>query len=85
MSDYPQQTRRTPEVNNNNENHAAFVQNVAERVVQNVGQVIIGKRNEIRLVVLGLITPWTCSHRGYSRCRQNNACQSVIQGNWREL
>ncbi|MEL7236614.1 MAG: AAA family ATPase, partial [Chloroflexota bacterium] len=33
-----------------------MVQNVAERIVQSVGQVIIGKRNEIRLTVLGLLT-----------------------------
>lgn len=33
----------------------ALVQNVAERVVQSVSQVIFGKRNEIRLTVLGLL------------------------------
>ena len=32
-----------------------LVQDIAERVSQNVGQVIIGKRNEIRLAVLGLL------------------------------
>ncbi|MBC7869266.1 MAG: AAA family ATPase, partial [Chitinophagaceae bacterium] len=46
----PEQTRRT------NENHAVgIVQSVAERVAQSVGQVILGKRNEVRLTVLGLI------------------------------
>ena len=33
----------------------SIVQSVAERVVQSVSQVIIGKRNEIRLTTLGLI------------------------------
>ncbi|RMG85911.1 MAG: MoxR family ATPase [Chloroflexi bacterium] len=33
-----------------------LVQNVAERVAQSVGQVIIGKRNEVRLAVLGLLS-----------------------------
>jgi MoxR-like ATPase len=32
-----------------------MVQEVAERVVKSVGQVIIGKRNEIRLAILGLL------------------------------
>ena len=30
-----------------------IVQSVAERIIDNVSQVIIGKRNEIRLTVLG--------------------------------
>jgi MoxR-like ATPase len=33
-----------------------IVQSVAERVIQSVGQVIIGKRNEIRQTVLGLLS-----------------------------
>ncbi len=33
----------------------SIVQSVAERIIDNVGQVIIGKRNEIRLTVLGLL------------------------------
>jgi MoxR-like ATPase len=33
-----------------------IVQSTAERIAQSVGQVIIGKRNEVRLTVLGLIT-----------------------------
>lgn len=45
-----EETRRTSDNYNIN-----IVQNVAERVAQNVGQVIIGKRNEIRLTILGLI------------------------------
>lgn len=32
-----------------------IVQSVAERIIDNVSQVIIGKRNEIRLTVLGLL------------------------------
>lgn len=32
-----------------------IVQTVAERIVENVSQVIIGKRNEIRLTVIGLL------------------------------
>ena len=31
------------------------VQDVTERIAQSVGQVIIGKRNEVRLVILGLL------------------------------
>ncbi len=45
-----EETRRTSDNHNIN-----IVQSVAERVAQNVGQVIIGKRNEIRLTILGLI------------------------------
>jgi len=37
-------------------NVVALVQTVAERIVQSVGQVIFGKRNEIRLTVLGLLS-----------------------------
>lgn len=55
MSDYPQETRRSVE-RTSNHNQISFVQSVAERIVQSVGQVIIGKRNELRLTVLGLIT-----------------------------
>lgn len=35
---------------------SGIVQHVAERIVQSVGQVILGKRNEVRLAVLGLIS-----------------------------
>lgn len=44
----PEQTRHS----NNSPN---VVQTVAERIAQSVGQVIFGKRNEVRLTVLGLI------------------------------
>lgn len=37
-------------------NVVGLVQTVAERIVQSVGQVIFGKRNEIRLTVLGLLS-----------------------------
>jgi len=50
VTDYPQQTRRSPE-----QTPVRVVQEVAEKVTRSVGQVIIGKRNEIRLVVLGLL------------------------------
>lgn len=39
----------------NSQNVVGLVQNVAEKIVQSVGQVIFGKRNEIRLTVLGLL------------------------------
>src|SRR5574341_202729 len=52
MAEYPQDTtRRTVDTRN----HINLVQDVAERIAQSVGQVIIGKRNEIRLTVLGLL------------------------------
>lgn len=50
MSEQYQQTQRTNERPPSN-----VVQDVAERVAQSVGQVIIGKRNEVRLAVLGLL------------------------------
>jgi MoxR-like ATPase len=36
--------------------HIQLVQAVAERIAQGVGQVIMGKRNEVRLTVLGLLS-----------------------------
>lgn len=49
----PQQNPHTRQsANNRNLN---VVQSVAERITQSVSQVIIGKRNEIRLTTLGLI------------------------------
>jgi len=36
--------------------HISLAQNVAERISQSVSQVIIGKRNEVRLAVLGLLS-----------------------------
>jgi MoxR-like ATPase len=53
MSEFPQQTRRPAA---DNQSPVALVQSTAERIVQNVSQVIIGKRNEIRLTVLGLLS-----------------------------
>jgi len=54
MPDYPQDTRR---VNDNKQpRQTNIVQDVADRIVQSVGQVIIGKRNEVRLTVLGLLS-----------------------------
>ena len=38
------------------QSHISIVQQVSERIAQSVGQVIIGKRNEIRLTTLGLIS-----------------------------
>ncbi len=50
MANRPPQTRR------NNENPSMrIVAEVTERLAQNVGQVIIGKRNEVRLAILGLL------------------------------
>ncbi|MEP7291943.1 MAG: MoxR family ATPase [Chloroflexota bacterium] len=46
-------------MNNNNNGrprHVEIVQQVAERISHSVGQVILGKRNEIRLTVLGLLS-----------------------------
>ncbi|MEQ8673393.1 MAG: MoxR family ATPase [Aggregatilineales bacterium] len=40
----------------NEQLNISIIQSVAERISQSVGQVIIGKRNEIRLTVLGLIS-----------------------------
>ncbi len=50
MANHPQPTRRS---GNNAGNNAAA--RVAENIAQNVSQVIIGKRNEIRLAILGLL------------------------------
>jgi MoxR-like ATPase len=50
MQEHTQQTHRP-----NNNPTIQLVQNVAERIAQSVGQVIIGKRNEVRLTTLGLI------------------------------
>jgi MoxR-like ATPase len=57
MSDYPQDTRQTPRANSNSpQPQAGLAQSVAERIAQSVSQVIIGKRNEVRLTVLGLLS-----------------------------
>lgn len=57
MSDYhPQDTRQsTPPAAANTASALAAAQNIAERISQSVNQVIIGKRNEVRLTVLGLL------------------------------
>jgi MoxR-like ATPase len=54
MTDFPQNTRQTPRAVNMAP-QINMAQNVAERIAQSVGQVIIGKRNEVRLAVLGLL------------------------------
>ena len=59
MSQYPQETRQNqrPVRDNHAANsNVALVQNVAERIVQSVSQIIMGKRNEVRLTVLGLLS-----------------------------
>ena len=53
MTNYPQDTRQNRRPVDTQQ--AGLVQQVAERIAQSVGQVIIGKRNEVRLTVLGLI------------------------------
>jgi MoxR-like ATPase len=55
MSNYPSETRQTGN-NNGRSRHIEIVQQVAERISHSVGQVILGKRNEIRLTVLGLLS-----------------------------
>lgn len=50
MTNNPQQTRR-----NNQALSIRGVGEVTERIAQSVGQVIIGKRNEVRLAILGLL------------------------------
>jgi MoxR-like ATPase len=48
--------RRVPSQQQNNNPNVAIVQDVAERIAHSVSQVIVGKRNEIRLTVLGLLS-----------------------------
>lgn len=57
MSEHPQDTRQAlpPTPASNHQNLFAVAQNIAERISQSVNQVIIGKRNEVRLTVLGLL------------------------------
>jgi MoxR-like ATPase len=54
MTNYPQDTRQNRRPIDNQQ-QIGIVQHVAERIAQSVGQVIIGKRNEVRLTVLGLL------------------------------
>lgn len=51
MSEHYEQTQRAGQ----QRQASPLVQEIAERVAQSVGQVIIGKRNEVRLAVLGLL------------------------------
>jgi MoxR-like ATPase len=51
MSNQPQQTTRR----SNESPSIRIVSEVTERIAQSVGQVIIGKRNEVRLAILGLL------------------------------
>lgn len=50
MSNNPESTRRS-----NQASSIHIVADITERIAQSVGQVIIGKRNEVRLSVLGLL------------------------------
>ncbi len=54
MTNYPQETQRS--LDKQPHDPVSLVQDVSQRIVQSVSQVIIGKRNEIRLTVLGLLT-----------------------------
>ena len=52
MAELPQDTHRQ---NTNRAQRIALVQQVAERISHSVSQVIVGKRNEVRLTILGLL------------------------------
>lgn len=56
MPDYPQDTRQSQRPVAHQNAQLMLAQQVAERIAQNVSQVIIGKRNEVRLTVLGLLS-----------------------------
>ncbi|MCB9454913.1 MAG: MoxR family ATPase [Anaerolineaceae bacterium] len=56
MPDYPQDTRQSQRPVAHQNAQLTLAQQVAERIAQNVSQVIIGKRNEVRLTVLGLLS-----------------------------
>ncbi|MAS34229.1 MAG: AAA family ATPase [Anaerolineaceae bacterium] len=56
MANYPQETQTQRSVDRQSSDPVGLVQDVAQNIVQSVGQVIIGKRNEIRLTVLGLLS-----------------------------
>ncbi|MCB9451745.1 MAG: MoxR family ATPase [Anaerolineaceae bacterium] len=56
MPDYPQDTRQSQRPVAHQNPQLALAQQVAERIAQSVSQVIIGKRNEVRLTVLGLLS-----------------------------
>jgi MoxR-like ATPase len=56
MPDYPQDTRQSQRPVAHQNPQLILAQQVAERIAQSVSQVIIGKRNEVRLTVLGLLS-----------------------------
>jgi MoxR-like ATPase len=56
MPDFPQETRRMDTNARPQARQNTIVQDVAERIIQSVCQVILGKRNEVRLTVLGLLS-----------------------------
>jgi DNA polymerase III delta prime subunit len=56
MPEQSQDTRQTPRAVGNSPSQTSLAQSVAERIAQSIGQVIIGKRNEVRLAVLGLMS-----------------------------
>jgi MoxR-like ATPase len=53
MQEFPHETRQ---VNSARPRTVELVQQVAERIAHSVSQVIVGKRNEVRLTVLGLLS-----------------------------
>jgi MoxR-like ATPase len=56
MPDTTNQMRRVPpQASSNAHVDVRIVQDVAERIAHSVSQVIVGKRNEIRLTILGLL------------------------------
>jgi MoxR-like ATPase len=56
MQNHPHETRQVNSANNGRPRAVEIVQQVAERIAVSVSQVIIGKRNEVRLTVLGLLS-----------------------------
>lgn len=56
MPDNSQDTRQTPRAVGASQPQISLAQNVAERIAQSISQVIIGKRNEVRLAILGLLS-----------------------------
>ncbi|HLU08500.1 MAG TPA: MoxR family ATPase [Oceanobacillus sp.] len=54
MQEFPQETRQVS--GNARPRSVEIVQQVAERIAHSVSQVIVGKRNEVRLTVLGLLS-----------------------------
>jgi MoxR-like ATPase len=56
MPDTTSNVRRVQQNANNSGFNVEVVQQVAERIAHSVSQVIVGKRNEIRLTILGLLS-----------------------------